>query len=160
MATQLSLTAPLALIKVKGRVVGRMRNIEIRETFRRVPVYGLGEATPLEIPFTQWNGTLSCGFYEIKFDETGIPGAVRRDVASKREFLDNMVLDSEGIDVVLLKRKEESIDPSTSLRKGAWEEHVTVKGCFIEGDSMDLSEGQIAGHNQNFSFRDPVLVKP
>lgn len=160
MAENKTLTAPIALIKVNGKTVGRMRNIEIRETFRRIPVYGIGEATPTELPFVQWNGTLSCDFYEIKFDETGLPGAVRRDTVSKNEFTDNLTLDDRGIDVVMLKRVSDTIDPTTGLRKGKWIEHVTVNRCFIEGDGLNLAEGQLSGHNQSFSYLDPVLVKP
>lgn len=156
--SQLTLTAPLAIIKVNGRVVGRMRNIEIRETFRRAPVYGIGEATPLEIPFIQWNGTLSCGFYETRIKDTGVPNAVRRDANSKTELIDNMMLDTRGIDIVLLKRKLDTVDPSTNLRKGKWEEHLTIPGCFIDGDGMDLSEGQLGGHNQSFTYLTPVLA--
>jgi hypothetical protein len=155
-----TLTAPIALIKVKGKVIGKMRNIEVRETFRRAPVYGIGEGTPKEIPFIQWSGNVTCGFYEVKFDKTGLPGAIRRDVASKTEFVDNLTLDSTGIDIVMMKRDIDSIDQSTGLKKGKWVEHLTVNGCFIEADGIDLSEGQISGHNQSFSYKDPVLIKP
>lgn len=158
MANNLTLTAPIALIKVNGQVVGRARNIEVRETFRRVPVYGIGEGTPVEIPFTQWSGTVSCGFYETKFTETGMPGGVKRNAVSKQEFIDNVVLDSKGIDIVLFKREEDTQDPNTGLRRGRWTEHLTVRGCFLEGDGMDLTEAQLGGHNQNFSYKDPVLA--
>lgn len=155
-----TLTAPIALIKVKGKVVGRMRNIEVRETFRRAPVYGIGEGTPIEIPFLQWSGQLSAGFYEVKFETTGIPGGVRRDVASKQEFVDNLTLDSVGVDIVLMKRDVDTVDETTGLKKGKWKEHATINGCFIEADGIDLSEGQVSGHNQSFAYKDPVLVKP
>lgn len=152
------MTAPMALIKVKGKVVGRMRNIEVREMFRRVPIYGIGEGGPVELPFTQWSGTLTCGFYEVKFDKTGLPGGVRRDVTSKQEFFDNLALDDLGVDVVLMKRVEDTVT-ETGLRKGKWVEHITIPQCFIESDGLDLSEGQVGGHNQSFSYKEPVLVK-
>lgn len=153
-----TLTAPLALIKVNGRVVGRMRNIEVRETFRRVPVYGIGEGSPLELPFTQWNGTLSCGFYETIFKDTGISNAVRRDSISKKELMDQLTLDDKGVDVVLLRREKDSVDSSTQLIQGKWSEHLTIRGCFIEGDGMNLSEGSLGGHDQSFSYLNPVLA--
>lgn len=155
---KLSLTAPLALIKVNGKVVGRMKNLTVTETFRRVTVYGLGEATPQELPMTQWNGSLTAGFYEVKFDETGIPGAVSRNADSVRAFIDNIVLDNKGVDVVLLKRVEDTVDDN-GLRVGKWIEHITIKGAFMEQESLDLSEGQVAGHNQNFAYKTPILVK-
>lgn len=157
MAEKLSLTAPLALIKVNGKVIGRMKNITVTETFRRVTVYGLGEATPQELPMTQWSGSLTCGFYEVQFDETGIPGAIRRDADSIRAFVDNIVLDNRGVDVVLLKRVEDTVD-SNGLRVGKWREHLTIKGAFMERESLDLSEGQVAGHNQDFAYKTPILV--
>lgn len=157
MAESLSLTAPIALIKVNGNVVGRMKNITVTETFRRVTVYGLGEATPQELPMTQWSGTCTAGFYEISYDESGIPGATNRRTDSIRQFIDNIVLDNKGVDIVLLKRIEDSVDPN-GLRVGKWIEHLTVKGAFMERESIDLSEGQVAGRNQDFTYKTPILI--
>lgn len=151
------LTAPLALIKVNGITVGKMKNIRITETFRRGRVSGLGELTPQELPAQEWNGTLTCEFYEVKFKETGLPGAVLRKAPSLQAFVDNVLLQEDGVDVVIYKKVKDTVDPQTGLIKAVLQEHATVVGCFIDREGMDISEGQISGHNQDFTYTNPIL---
>lgn len=152
------LTAPMALIKVNGVTVGKMKNIRISETFRRGRVSGLGELTPQELPALEWNGTLTCEFYEINFDKTGIPNAILRGAKSITEFVDTVLLQEEGIDVVVYKKVADVTDPVTGMIKSKLVEHVTVAGCFADREGMDISEGQISGHNQDFTYKTPILV--
>lgn len=151
------LTAPLALIKVNGVTVGKMKNLRITETFRRGRVSGIGELTAQEVPALEWNGTLTSEFYEIKFDVTGIPGAVKRKAPSIQEFVDNVLLQENGVDIVIFKKVQDFIDPNTGLIRSKLREHATVNGAFIDREGMDISEGQISGHNQDFTYLDPIL---
>lgn len=153
------MTAPLAVIKVNGKVVGKMRDLRIRETYRRGRVSGVGEMTASELPALEWNGTLSCDFYEIKFSETGIPGAISRNAPSTREFIDTVLLQESGVDVTIFKKVKKVKDPATGLISSKLEPHATVRGCFIDSDGMNISEGQVSGHNQEFTYLDPILFQ-
>lgn len=157
MADKKVLTAPLAIIKVDGVTVGKMRNITCTETFNRARVSGLGELTPQELPATQWNGTLSCGFYEVNFAETGLPNGVKRKVKSVQDFVDNILLQENGVDVTIFKKVGDVTDPSTGLIKAKLKEHSTIRGCFVDRESMNINEGQIAGHDQDFTYTTPIL---
>jgi len=53
------LTAPLALIKVNGVTIGKMKNLRITETFRRGRVSGIGEVVASEVPVLEFNGTVT-----------------------------------------------------------------------------------------------------
>jgi len=68
------LTGALAIIKLNGKPIGKMRNIRVSETINRGRVSGVGELTPQELPALQWNGTVSCSFYSIKYEEDGVAG--------------------------------------------------------------------------------------
>lgn len=152
-----TLTAPLAVIKVNGIPVGKMRDLRISETYRRGRVSGLGELTPSELPALEWNGTLTCDFYEIDFSKTGIPDAIKRVAPSLKEFVDNVLLQEEGVDVVIFKKVKKTVDPTTGLIKSKLQPHVTVRGCFLDREGMNISEGQVSGHNQEFSYIDPII---
>lgn len=154
------LTAPLALIKVNGIVVGKMRGLKITETFRRGRVSGIGELTPLELPALEWNGTITCQFYEIKFKSTGIPNGIKRVAGSLAAFVDNVLLQENGVDIVIYKKIENGVDASTGLTNSTYEAHATVSGCFIDREGMDINEGQISGHDQDFSYLNPILYNP
>jgi len=147
----------LAIIRSKGQVIGKMRNIRATENMRRVDVRGLGTILNQESPVVEWSGTLSCSFYEITFKDQGLPNAVRRDVQTKQEFEDNLLLDHDGIQIDIFKKVEDFIDPTTKLIKAKAEPYAVVTRLLIESEDFDISEGTVSGHNQSFRFLDPIL---
>lgn len=151
------LTAPLALIKVDGVSVGLMKNIRCTETIRRGRVSGIGELTPSELAALEWNGTLTCQFYTIKFEETGIPAAIRRKSPSLDKFVDTVLLQEDGVDIVIFKKVKDSLDPSTGLIDSDLEEYATISGAFVDREAFDISEGQISGQDQDFSYLKPII---
>jgi len=151
------LTAPLAIVKVDGITVGKMRNITCTETFRRGRVSGLGELTAKELPATEWNGTLTAEFYEVDFKTTGLPDAIKRSADSLQAFVDNVLLQESGVDVTIYKKISAGIDPTTGLHTAELQKHATIKGCFIDREGMNVAEGQIASHNQDFTYLTPIL---
>lgn len=152
-----TMTAPLAVIKVKGIVVGKMRDLRISETYRRGRVSGIGELTPSEVPALEWNGTLTCDFYEINFATTGIPDAIKRTAGSLKEVVDNILLQEEGVDVTIFKKIKKVKDPDTGLLTKQLVPFATVRGCFLDREGMNISEGQISGHNQEFTYISPIM---
>ncbi len=151
------LTAPLAIVKVDGITIGKMRNITCTETFRRGRVSGLGELTPQELPATEWNGTMTCEFYETEFENAGIPEAIKRRAGSLKDFVDNVLLQEEGVDVTIYKKIADTTDPVTGLIKSKLQKHATIKGCFIDREGLNIAEGQFAAHNQDFTYVTPIL---
>jgi len=150
------LTAPLAVIKVNGVTVGKMKNIRVTETYRRGRVSGLGELTPQELPALEWNGTMTSECYEIKFEETGIPEAIHRIAPSLTAFVDDVLLQEDGVDVVIFKKIKDFVD-NNGLIVSQIREHATITGCFLDREGMDIAEGQISGHNQDFTYMEPIL---
>ena len=74
------ITGALAIIKVNGVAIGKMRDIRVNENFRRVRVpKGLGSIFADEFALVEWAGTISCSFYEISYGKTGLTDHV--DVA-------------------------------------------------------------------------------
>lgn len=158
------LTGAIALIKVNGEVVGRMKTVRVQESFRRQPVKGIGTILPSEEAVTDWEGTLSCDFMEIKFHETGIKNAIRRNFANARSqvttggisFEDQLVLDVDGVQIDIFKKVTDVVNADGTI-KPKLEPYAIVKRCLIESDSFDISEGAIAGHSQTFKYLDPLV---
>jgi hypothetical protein len=157
MADTKTLTGALAIIRVNGTPIGKMRNWRMTESIRRVEVMGLGTLLTSETPATAWTGSLSCDFYEINFKDTGIPGAIRRDVQTNQEFEDQLLLNTDGVQVDLFKKVSDLVDPNTRLIKPKATPYASIKRFFIESDGMDLAEGAISGHSQSGRYLDPVL---
>lgn len=155
------MTAPLAIIKQGGNVIGKMKNVRITETIRRGRVSGLGELTPQELPALEWNGTLNCQFYLIDFQATGVPGANPRSInGSAQEYVDNVLLEEDGVDITIFKKVDNgTTDPTTGLINSALVEFANVKAAFIDREGFDITEGQISGKDQDFTYMDPILYE-
>lgn len=157
MATKV-LTSPLAIIKVNGVPVGKMKNIRVTEQMRRGRVSGLGALTPSELPSLEWSGTLSCGFYTINFDTSNLPKAIVRKVNNIDEFVDTVLLQEDGVQVDILRKVNDGLpDPITGIIKSKLEVFASVKGCFITREGFDISEGQISGKDADFDYTTPII---
>lgn len=157
------LTGAIALIKVDGVVIGKMRGVRCQESMRRLPVRGLGTIIPSEQAVVEWEGTLSCDFMEIKFQTTGITNAIRRifpNIVSQvlngnSSFEDQLVLDTQGVQVDIYKKVADVIN-AQGIITPTLQPYASVQNCLIESDSFDISEGAIAGHSQSFKYLVPL----
>jgi hypothetical protein len=154
-----TMNAPLAIIKVKGVAVGLMKNIRINETIRRGSVKGIGTLIPIELPALDWTGELSCSFYMIDLNLTGLPGGINRNAPTVQDWVDNVLLTEQAVDVVIYKKVPKAFDPVTLLTSADVKPFATIRGCFADSDSFDISESQISGRDQRFSYLTPVLSK-
>jgi len=177
MAEPKVITGAIAIIKVGGVVVGKMRDIRINETYRRLRVpKGIGSIFADEQAVTEFDGTLSCSFYEINFNKSGIlsrngEGAVilRRAFNTGQtpanasfdgvsNFEDEIVLDDVGVDISIYKKEKDLIDSNTGLIIPKATPYAIVKNCLIETDNINIAEGQIGGRDQSFKYLVPVVT--
>jgi len=157
MATKV-LTAPLAIIKVGGKAVGKMKNLRITETMRRGRVAGIGQLTPDELPALEWSGSLSCSFYNIDFNKSQLPGAILRKVNTVQEFVDNVLLQEEGVQLDIMRKKAAGpANPTSGIIPTDLEVFASVKGAFLTREGFDISEGQISGKDADFEYTTPIL---
>lgn len=160
-------TGAIALIKSAGEVIGLMKNITCTENIKRVPVRGIGTILASEQAVTEWEGTLTCEFMEVRFNRTGIRNAVRRafpNIGSQvlnngESFEDQLVLDGEGVQLDIFKKVSDVVDAQGNVRP-ALIPYASVKNCLIESESFNISEGAIAGHNQSFKYLTPITFIP
>lgn len=152
------MTAPLAVIKVNGVAIGKMRNIRVNEQLTRARVQGLGQLNKDELPAVEWMGTLTCDFFLIDFNRSQIPGAILRRVQTLEEWADTVLLQEDGIQVDILRKVADSTPRDASVPIASrYEVFASVRGCFLNREGFDISEGQIGGRNQEFEYLYPIL---
>jgi len=153
------MTAPLAVIKVNGIAVGKMKNIRVNESIQRGSVQGIGELTNSELPALKWSGTLSCGFYTITFNNQDelIKQALLRNVSNLQQFVDTVLLQENGVQIDIMKKVKDYRDPNTGIIYPKFEIFASVRGCFATKESFDISEGQISGRDVDFEYLTPIL---
>ncbi|MEO6682381.1 MAG: hypothetical protein ABIN48_06105 [Ginsengibacter sp.] len=158
MATKV-MTAPLAIIKVNGVAVGKMKSIRVSETISRGFVQGIGELTPQELPALKWNGTLNAGFYSIKFNNQDelIKNALLRNVSNPQEFIDTVLLQENCVQIDIMRKVKDYQDPATGIIYPQLEVFATIRGAFASKEGFDISEGQISGRDVDFEYMNPII---
>jgi hypothetical protein len=158
MATKV-MTAPLAIIKVDGIAIGKMKSIRVNENIRRGRVQGIGELTPQEVPALEWSGTLNAGFYSITFNNQDqlIKTALLRNVNNLQEWVDTVLLQEDGIQIDIMKKVKDFQDPATGIIYPQFELFASIRGAFSTKESFDISEGQISGRDVDFEYITPIL---
>lgn len=164
------LTAPLAIIKVDGVAIGKMKNIRVTETIRRGKVVGIGNLAADEVPALEWDGSVSCEFFTIDLKKSMMPGAINRIANTIEDWTNGVLLQEDGIQIDIMKRVKSpqqpdsafpnlSNDPSYPQRQitGTLEIFASIKGCFLNREGFDISEGQISGRNTEFTYTTPIL---
>ena len=156
MATK-TLTAPLAIVKVNGVPIGKMKNIRVTETIRRGRVSGIGQLTPDELPALEWSGSLNCGFYAVEFKTNQLKAALVRNVNTLDEFVDTVLLQENGVQIDIMRKVFDSQDATTLIITPRLEIFASVKGCFLTREGFDISESQISGKDADFEYTTPIL---
>ena len=153
------MTAPLAIIKVNGVAIGKMKNIRVNESIQRGNVQGIGQLTPEELPALKWSGTLSAAFYTITFNNQDnlIKNALLRNVNNLQEFVDTVLLQENGIQIDIMKKIKDYQDPATGIIYPQFELFSSIRSCFSTKESFDISEGQISGRDVDFEYMSPIL---
>ena len=155
MATK-TMTAPLAIVKVNGVPVGKMKNIRVTETIRRGKVLGLGALTPSELPALVWDGNLTAGFYLINFSQETIQTAWPREVQSVDEFVNTVLLQEDGVQLDIL-RKVKDFTQQNGVIVPKFEIFASIVGCFATREGFDITESQISGRDMDFQYLTPIL---
>lgn len=156
MANDKVITGAIAIVKVNGVAVGKMKGIRVNENVTRGDVRGIGQLTPLERPALSWSGTLSCDFYNIDLKMSQLPQGIFRSVQTLQEFVNSLVLQEEGISVDIY-RKVPTGGQTAPLILSEETPYCTVRGVLLDAESFDINEGQISGHNQSFSYIYPII---
>lgn len=152
-----TLTGALAILKVNGQAIGKMKTIRVNENFTRGDVRGIGQLTPIERNALSWAGTVTCDFYNIDFRLAQIPGAILRSVQTLQEFIDNLVLKEDGIQLDIYQKVPASVDPVTGFVSAEEYPYASIKGLYIDTQGFDITEGQISGRNETFTFIHPII---
>lgn len=151
-----TMVAGLAIIKVGGVAIGKMKNIQITETIRRGDVVGIGKLASSEKPALSWSGSLNCGFFLIDFSQSAIPGAILRVAQSIQQWEDTLLLQEDGVQIDIM-RKVKASQNAAGIITSALQVFASIKGCFANRESFDITEQQISGRNVDFDYITPIL---
>jgi hypothetical protein len=154
------MTAPLAIIKINGQSVGKMKNVRVTEQIRRGRVTGLGRLNPSELPALEWSGSLSCSSYAINFNLLSNKSKLGtfRNAGTVDAWANAILLQEDGLEIAIMRKvKDGEIDADTGLVSSKLETFAKVTGAFANREGFDVQEGQISGRDTEFEYLEPIL---
>ena len=156
------MTAALAIIKIDGIAVGRMKNIRVTENFSRSNVVGLGNIVSQEKPIVGWSGTCSCSTYTIDLKRIGNVSSskfgLNREAGDANTFINSLLLNEKGIDICIYKKFAQTIDNVTGLVSAVGDgEFCVIGNAFPNSQNFDIQEGSISGSDISFDYLNPIL---
>lgn len=151
-------TAPLALIKMKGVIVGKIKNINVTEQYQRGDVRGLGTLVSQEKPIISIACSFSCSSYMISVKKLGtIDNPFMRVAQTAEQFVNTLLTQDEGIDIYVLKKGAKTITNGIVTEASESVEFV-IASAFLTSQSFQIQEGQIAGSDLQGEYLNPVLT--
>lgn len=153
-----TVSGPIALVKVDGITIGKIRDIRATETYARAEVRGLGQLQAQEVPILSHSGTFSIDSFLVDLNSSGVRKLLNRSVVSSEYFINTILLSELGIDIDIYKKIPKTIDEVTGLVIAIDEEPIAIlRKCFLDSMSFNISEGQVSTHSQTGRFLDPIL---
>jgi enhancing lycopene biosynthesis protein 2 len=153
-----TITGPIALIKINGKTIGKIRNINAAENFARGEVRGIGSLIAQEVPILSHSGTFTVESFLIDLNSEGVKELLNREVISVEQFVNSITLNEVGVDIFVYKKIPRTIDATSKLVTAIDEQPIGVlRRCFIDNASWNITEGQVSTHSQSGRFLDPIL---
>ena len=152
------LTAPLALIKINGVTVGKIKNIRLQEQFQRGNVMGIGALVSQEKPILAIQCSFSCSSYVISVKKLGTIDNpfILRGATTTDQFVNTILTQDAGVDIYLMKKNAKVVQNGIVTESGE-EKLFVIKNAFLTSQTFDVQEGQISGSDMSGEYLEPVL---
>lgn len=161
MAFTKTMTAPLAIIKIDGQPIGKMKSLRITETINRGTVRGIGKLDVDEIPALTWDGSMSCSMYlvDLRLALNNLSNAkvFQRQVQTVEQFIDTVLLNEDGLQIDIFRKVKQNQDPNTGIISTGLEMFASIRGAFCNRESFDISESQLSGRDAEFVYTTPII---
>lgn len=153
------LTAPLAIIKIKGITVGKIKNIRVQENYQRGDVRGIGALISQEKPILGIQCSFSCSSYVISVAKLGTIDNpfVLRGATTTDQFVNTVLTQDNGVDIYIMKKGAKTISDKGIVTEASEENLFVIKNAFLTSNSFDVQEGQIAGSDLSGEYLEPIL---
>ena len=157
----ITFTAPKGYIKIGNAVAGYVRNISFTENISRGSVRGLGSLTNQEVPAVALDCQFQVDQFFIDLDRPELKQMINR-YASVEAFKNSLILGEVAFTITIYAKTINEQDKIAGLVTSINESGKTIANlspCFINSQSFQLAEGQIAGFNVSGQYLNPVTTK-
>ena len=152
------LTAPLALIKISGVTVGKIKNLRVQEQYQRGNVMGIGALISSEKPILGIQCSFTCASYVVSVKKLGSLDNpfVLRGATTTEQFVNTVLTQDQGVDIYIMKKGAKTI-VNGIVTEASEENLFVIKNAFLTSQSFDIQEGQISGSDMSGEYLEPIL---
>lgn len=153
-------TAPLAVIKIANKTVGKIRNLTFTEQVQRGEVMGIGNLTLQEVPIIAIRCSFTADSYMIDLGKLGtIEDPFWPVKATDPKVLINTLLLGEQPTQIHVYRKKATSTANglvTSASEDSYETIGVAEDCYLDSRSWNLQENNISGKNLSGRYLTPI----
>ena len=126
------LTAPLALIKINGVTVGKIKNVRLQEQYQRGNVIGIGALISQEKPILGIQCSFSCSSYVISVKKLGTIDNpfIARGATTTDQFVNTILTQDNGVDIYVMKKGAKVIKNGI-VTEASEEKLFVIQECFL-----------------------------
>lgn len=153
------LTAPLALIKISGVTVGKIKNIRVQEQYQRGNVLGIGALISQEKPILAIQCSFNCSSYVVSVGKLGSieNPFITRGATTTDQFVNTVLTQDHGVDIYIMKKSAQIIE--NGIVTAVSEDNMfVIKNAFLTSQNFDIQEGQISGSDMTGEYLEPILT--
>ena len=154
-------TAPLAVIMINGKKVGKIRNLTFTENIQRGEVQGIGSLTLQEVPAVAMRCQFQASSYMINLKTFGTENDpfVAQNLKSVQELVNTLLLGEAPVTIAVYKKTSGSVNNEGIVTsEGALERIGIANDCYLDSRSFEISEGNISGKNISGRYLTPMFL--
>lgn len=155
------LTAPLAVIMINNKKVGKIRNLTFTENITRGEVQGLGSPSLQEVPVIAVRCQFQAGSYAISLKQLGtvMDPFIPQGITTAEQLLNTLLLGETPVSIHIYKKTAGTIsNEGVVVSEGALERIGIATDCYLDSRSFEISEGNIAGKNITGRYLTPIFL--
>lgn len=151
-------TAPLAIVKINGIAVGKLRSLQFTENIQRGEVQGLGELTLQEVPALSIKCQFQADSYLIELKKLGNIDDPFWPInaSTEQEFVNSILLGEVGVDLFVYSKIPKTTNGKIITNIDDFLIGIASE-CFMNSKSMNIQEGQVAGKNISGIYLTPMM---
>lgn len=170
---QETFSAPLAIIKMGGAAIGKIRNLNFTEQIQRGEVQGIGEVNLQEAPVVSVRCQFQAGSFAIDIKHLGSGNNNDPfwpvEAADAQTLLKSIILGETPvmIEVYKKRRTDSSVNQVNRGTAGqelytgdiTWDQIGVARDCYVNSRTFELSDGAIAGKNISGIYLTPMVLQ-
>lgn len=152
-------TAPLAIIKVAGIAIGRIKDLQFTENVQRGEVQGIGEVNLQEVPILSTRCTFTASSFLIdlrKFGNVKDP-FWPIDATNFAELANTLLLNEKPVTLSIYRKTAGTVNENGIVTALGEDERVAViPDCYLDSKTFSVTDGQVSGKNINGRYLTPI----